>query len=105
MNSNFRAYRNLLFALSLCSLLFSSCESVQTGAGKPAEAGTVLSSPYALGRKLYFTKCADCHVAEPVRRYTREEWARIVPDMAEEAHLTAAETAAVRAYVLAELGG
>jgi hypothetical protein len=56
------------------------------------------------GREIYVTKCAKCHKVEPIRNYSRPKWEQeILPDMAEESKLSAADTAAVRAYVLAVL--
>lgn len=95
----------------------SGCVSLDTAAPAPA---TVLASPrvprpglpdkapadsatLALGRDLYVGRCAKCHAVEPVRDYSPAEWATLMPDMAERTKLTAAETAAVTAYVHAVL--
>lgn len=81
----------------------SGCVSLDTIA-PPAEglsgAGDVR---VAEGRRLYLTDCTKCHAAEPVRRYTVQEWASILPEMAEESHFTPAQTAAVEAYIRAVL--
>lgn len=53
------------------------------------------------GRDIYLTGCASCHAVEPIDRYAHQEWLDIIPDMAEETRLDPAETADVRAYILA----
>ncbi len=104
MKSNFRAVCPSIALFFLPSLLLLASCGPATPAGKGPTTGAVApGDPLILGRKLYFTKCADCHVAEPVKRYSAAEWAHILPDMAEEAKLSPSETAAVRAYVKAEL--
>lgn len=104
MKSNFRAVCPSIALFFLPPLLLLTSCGPATPAGKGPAAGAVApGNPLVLGRKLYFTKCADCHVAEPVKRYSATEWAHILPDMAEEAKLSPSETAAVRAYVRAEL--
>lgn len=58
----------------------------------------------AQGRDLYITKCAKCHRVEPIQKYPQGEWEhKILPDMKEEAKLSAGEAAAVRAYVMTVL--
>lgn len=57
------------------------------------------SPELARGRLIYVTKCAKCHAPEPVKRYSREKWHEIMPEMVEETHLSPADTAAVTAYV------
>lgn len=51
------------------------------------------------GRTIYVTRCAKCHAVEPVKKYSREQWNTIIPDMAEETKLSPSETAAVAAYI------
>jgi len=51
------------------------------------------------GRALYITACARCHRPEPVVRYTRERWRRILPRMSARARFGADEAEAVEAYV------
>jgi trimethylamine-N-oxide reductase (cytochrome c) len=55
------------------------------------------------GRKLYYGRCTACHAPEPVKDYTRAEWATIIPDMADESNLKASQTAALRAYIESRL--
>src|SRR4051812_39768727 len=92
--------------LILAALMGGSCTSLDQGAAPPV--ATLSGSPAVLshGREIYVTKCAKCHKVEPVRNYSRAKWEQeILPDMADESKLSAAETAAVRAYVLAALRG
>jgi hypothetical protein len=58
------------------------------------------SSDSSGGRRLYLTCSGSCHSPEPVREFSRDEWERILPEMNEEAKLTAPEAALVRAYVM-----
>ncbi|MCH8314681.1 MAG: hypothetical protein IIA64_01800 [Planctomycetes bacterium] len=51
------------------------------------------------GRALYITACARCHRPEPVVRYTREHWGRILPRMSARAQFGPDEAEAVEAYV------
>jgi mono/diheme cytochrome c family protein len=55
------------------------------------------------GRQIYITQCARCHVVEPVRYYSKEKWAVILPKMVLEAKLTGPEGADVREYIHAVL--
>lgn len=57
------------------------------------------------GRTIYVTRCAKCHAVEPVKKYSREQWKTIIPDMAEETKLSPSETAAVAAYIHSILDG
>ena len=54
----------------------------------------------SLGRDMYLNQCISCHSAEPVDRYSHEQWETILPDMAAEAKLDGPQTAALQAYVL-----
>jgi mono/diheme cytochrome c family protein len=51
------------------------------------------------GRRLYITRCTECHSAPAPASLSLEEWGRILPQMADLAALNDAERAAVRAYV------
>jgi len=58
------------------------------------------SSTLAAGRRIYLTKCASCHAADPVADYA-DEWPHIIRKMAPKSKLSPAEEHAVLAYVLA----
>lgn len=94
--------------LLLAALSGGSCVSLEQAAPPVALLTSVVDNHHlanlSLGRDLYVTRCAKCHSVEPVTKYSREKWMQdILPDMAEESKLTANETAAVKAYVLAVL--
>lgn len=81
----------------------TGCVSLEQIAPPVGALASSHSVQVAVGRDLYITKCAKCHAPEPVIRYSAERWKEIIPDMAEETKLTAEETAAVGAYVMAVL--
>ena len=81
-------------------LALPGCVSLDTAA---PQAGPPGNRPLAAGRNLYVGQCAKCHAVEPVVKYSRAEWATIMPDMAERTKLNARETADVTAYVEAVL--
>ena len=72
------------------------CVSLDTAAPQAGLPGT---GPLVEGRAIYVGQCAKCHAVEPVLKYSRAEWAKIMPDMAERTKLNPAETESVTAYV------
>ena len=99
-----------LFAVSACLLVvcflliaITGCRSL-TQIAPPADEHLASKSNTPLaalqrGRDLYLTKCAACHVAEPVHDYSAAQWATILPAMNEEAKFNAAQAADVKAYI------
>ncbi len=86
--------------------LVTGCQTIEEIAPQAAWLGGVAgggASPAVLesGRHLYLTRCTKCHTAEPVRDYSAQEWRELMPEMAQDAKMTAEEEAAVLAYVLA----
>ncbi len=83
--------------------LVTGCQTIEEIAPPTAWLGGVGGASSAVlesGRHLYLTKCAKCHVAEPVRDYSAREWRELMPEMAQESKMTSEEEAAVLAYVL-----
>lgn len=78
--------------------LITGCASIDQIA-PPIPGSTQLTE----GRRIYTAQCTACHVAEPVKKYTRAEWDVILPDMIAETKLNPAQAAAVTAYVRAAL--
>src|SRR5690242_17871679 len=92
--------------LLVAALMGGSCASLNESAAPPVAMLPGATAQVSHGREIYVTKCAKCHKVEPVRNYSRAKWEQdILPDMADESKLSSAETAAVRAYVMAALGG
>ena len=53
-----------------------------------------------LGRKVYTTKCTECHVVRAIGGYSAERWRHYVGVMSPRAHLSVEEQAAVESYLL-----
>jgi hypothetical protein len=67
----------------------------------PAMTGSSIDTKsLSSGRQRYLTRCARCHVAQPVRKYSREQWELLLPGMSGLSKLNTNQTAELRAYVL-----
>ena len=77
----------------------ASCATTGSLAPQPeAQASPQISE----GRGIYITCAGSCHAPEPVLKYPRHEWlTKHIPEMAPEAKLTPAQTAALEAYIKA----
>ena len=53
------------------------------------------------GRRLFVSRCLECHTLPPVTRYTREQWPHLVSRMSGRANLSAGQQAAIVAYLRA----
>ena len=53
------------------------------------------------GRYVYLTRCAECHVVEPVAGHSIARWQHILPEMYEEAELSSPQREDVKAYIFA----
>jgi mono/diheme cytochrome c family protein len=94
--------------LLMAALSGGSCVTLDQMAPRvealPTQARLGSAAQLAQGRDIYITKCAKCHSPEPVRKYPASQWeSQILPEMIEETNLSAAEGAAVRAYVMSVL--
>jgi cytochrome c5 len=85
----------LLFAAAM--LTGVSCESLSNDYLAPQVPAT--DPQLCQGRRIYLTKCTRCHAPEPVLKYTRSEWDRIMPDMIGDTRLSAVDAEAVTRYV------
>ena len=68
----------------------------------PAKTTPLVMSPspaVEAGQIVYSTKCAKCHNAKPVQRWTTEEWKPILKSMIPKAKLDSTQSAQVTAYV------
>lgn len=83
-----------------------ACQSLEkraplVDAALVALAGSAEFSDLEQGRRIYITKCAACHVPEPILRYSAERWQRILPPMEEKSKLSEEEIHVLRQYVFA----
>ena len=53
------------------------------------------------GRRLFTSRCLECHTLPPVAKYSRNEWPHLVSRMSGRANLSAGEQAAIVAYLRA----
>ena len=88
--------------------VIAGCVSTLEGVAPPVNAAMIEvarnegSDAEALdrGRLIYITRCAQCHSVLPVGQYSRQEWDRILPDMAQRTRLDGNQAAELRAYVM-----
>ncbi len=100
--------KNLVRAAAITGVMAAAlgCLSIEQMAplveGHVAHFGIQNGAPHPQllrGRELYVTQCIRCHTVEPVNRYSLEEWAEILPEMAKETKLTRADMQALRSYI------
>lgn len=91
-----------------CAGGFSGCESSpQTAfptAQTVARSGAAPRADVAMlarGRKIFTTRCTECHVARPIAGYSVEQWRHNVSVMAPRARLNADDRAALEIYLIA----
>jgi cytochrome c1 len=53
------------------------------------------------GRRLFLSRCLECHTLPPVAKYSRNEWPHLVSRMSGRANLSPGEQAAIVAYLRA----
>ena len=89
-----------MILLPLAGLALSGCE---TGGAGPAIGGGAVTGEgdpvIAEGRRLYLGRCTACHSPEPVLDYSLAEWHELMPEMAQESKMSAAQERAVMAFV------
>lgn len=88
-------------------LAVCGCQTLLSSAPPVDQALVARSGSPALalqeGRKLYLTKCGQCHMPMPIEGRPTERWRRVLPEMARRARLSFEEEARVGAYVFAVL--
>lgn len=89
--------------LLVITAAITGCKSLSQIA-PPVDDRLVMTSGAAVqtlerGRSIYLTPCTACHVAEPIHDYSRQAWAKILPEMAKASKLDPQQAADVRAYI------
>ena len=106
VNAERPIHLTLAAIIAVCFLL--SCETanyappvsstmVKAGPRRQATERTRLER----GRELFVHRCIECHTLPAMWKYSREDWPKVVNDMAHRASLKPAEREAVIAYILA----
>jgi mono/diheme cytochrome c family protein len=73
-----------------------TAELIRAGAARHADEGTLRE-----GRKLFVSRCIECHTLPVVSDYRASAWPHLVDKMADRADLKSTERNAVVAYILA----
>jgi len=89
-------------------VLFISCRSSFNNFPPPvtanmAKMGGTVATVETLdhGRRIFASRCIECHVLPPISNYAADRWPKIVNWMGPRASLKPAESEAVIAYILA----
>ena len=89
-------------------VLFVSCQSSFNNVPPPvtanmAKMGGAVATVERLdhGRRVFASRCIECHVLPPISNYTADRWPRIVNWMGPRASLKPEEREEVIAYILA----
>ena len=80
-------------------ILLGTVVSAVVGCQTP-EAPPVSGVETEPGKRIFYGKCAVCHVPEPIDNYSPQQWREIVEDMAPRANLSPAEKNALMRYIL-----
>lgn len=83
--------------------ILASCTPKTAEIVETVEPVSYPTTEIAQGKGLYDTKCTTCHKMKTVDKYTTEEWAKILPNMAKKAKLPDNETALIQEFVTWEL--
>src|SRR5690242_5214800 len=97
----------LIVLASVILLFIVSCTSLT----RPPEVGPALvanargdhadANVLATGRKLFVSRCLECHTLPSATQHSRDEWPHLVNRMSARANLSASEQAAIVAYLRA----
>ncbi|MBL0012623.1 MAG: cytochrome c [Flavobacterium sp.] len=63
----------------------------------------VMTAALTEGKDLYDNNCAKCHRLFEASEYKKEEWAPILVEMQQKAHLNDAQMASISNYIYAQL--
>jgi hypothetical protein len=96
-----------LALIAFCGLALAGCgtgvqnsapavQSLTAAARRGATMGTLTR-----GREIFTMRCAECHVLQPISKYSVEQWQKIVGVMAPRANLRDSDRVALRDYLTA----
>lgn len=84
-------------------LTLVSCSPKTTTVDTKEEVITFPNATVEEGFNLQAQHCARCHKLKTVDNYSREQWDKILPNMARKAKLTAEQEATINEYINWEL--
>jgi cytochrome c5 len=96
-----------LALIALCSLALADCGTSVQNSAPAVQSLTVTARRGAMvgtltrGREIFTMRCAECHVLQPISKYSVEQWQKIVDVMAPRANLSASNRVALRDYLTA----
>ena len=90
----------LLLSLTSCGTSPQIAYPTVQRLASSGEASDFDEATLAQGRRIFTTRCTECHVARPVAQFSAERWRYIVGVMAPRAGLNPADRAAVEAYLV-----
>lgn len=85
------------------TLALMSCSPKTTAADTKEKALQFPNTEVEEGYNLTAQHCARCHKLKTVDNYTREQWDKILPNMAKKAKLTPEQEATINEYINWEL--
>ena len=89
----------ILFIISCAS--FTAPPDVSPALIVNARPDHVAAEQLQNGRRLFVSRCLECHTLPQVTKYNREQWPHLVSRMSGRANLSAGEQAAIVAYLRA----
>jgi len=97
---------SVLFVLGGACVIYAGCMSTEAMAPPVGTEFTAVAqnrnvslSTLEVGRQVYLVDCSRCHSIEPIARYSKDRWNRILPRMIKESKLNGERGNALTAYV------
>lgn len=94
--------KKISFIIALGALMVA-CSPKTAEVAETVETLNFPNETVSTGYALYGSDCAKCHKAKEVKKYTREQWDKILPNMAKKAKLEGDQEATIDAYINWEL--
>ena len=86
--------------LSLTLLTLAACSPKTTATVEEVKSTEFPNTDVAEGNNLYTMHCGRCHGLKTVEDYNKEQWEKIVPNMAAKSKLDATQENKILQYVL-----
>ncbi len=93
----------LIFGITATVIACSEKTSPTAVEATPEPDAPAMTADAEQGKQIFEANCQRCHGLKKIDNYSKEQWAKILPNMASKAKLEASQTALVDAYVQWEL--